>query len=206
MRIELHDGKMAEMLAKTLKAPSKADREALRVVNIAHLAGEGAGETAFSVTDSYRLHRVAFPGVMVAGEPVNVAADAFLKALVTVGKAARAVRGSTVPVVLEMVGESVFVSARDMMEVAVPVRFSTFPECRSIITNDDEMESGGCFEGSYMADLFAAAQHVAEYSTYRTVPNAVTVESLTTRKPARITSASGDGRVRFVGILMPKRR
>jgi hypothetical protein len=63
------------------------------------------------------------------------------------------VRGSTVPVALEMVGESVFVSARDMMEIAVPVRFSTVPECGSIITNDDEMESGGWFEGSYMADL-----------------------------------------------------
>jgi hypothetical protein len=198
---------MAEMLGKALKAPSKADREALRVVNIAHIAGEGAGETAFSVTDSYRLHRVTFPSVMFAGEPVNVDADAFLKALATVGKAARTVRGSTVPVLLETVGaDTMNVSAGDIMSVAVPVRFSTFPECRSIIGDSDEMESGAGFDGGYMADLFAAAEYVAEYSTYRTVPAPVVVESLTVRKPARITSASVDGGVRFVGILMPKRR
>jgi hypothetical protein len=193
---------MAEMLGKALKAPSKAERQALRVVQVSNTA-DGV---AFTVTDSYRLHRVTFTGCAFSGEPVLVDAGELLKALATVGKCARSVRGSTVPVALEMVGESVFVSARDMMEIAVPVRFSTFPECGSIIGDTDEMESGAGFDGDYMADLFAAAQHVAEYAPYKAVPVPVVVESLTVRKPARISAKSSDGGVRFVGILMPKRR
>lgn len=202
MRIELHDGKMAEMLGKALKAPSKADREALRVVQVS----DTADGVAFTVTDSYRLHRVTFTGCAFSGEPVLVDAGELLKALATVGKAARGIRAYVYPVVLETVGESVRISTRDTVAVSVPVSHGSFPECGNIIGDGDEMESGAGFDGDYMADLFAAAQHVADYSPYKAVPSPVVVESLTVRKPARISAKSSDGGVRFVGILMPKRR
>lgn len=202
MKITLTAGQAAT-LVKALKAAVSTDpvRVHLTGVKIASVSN-GATLTA---TDGYRMHEISIAG----------AADHHqIELLVNAGElfdslaaAVRIIGKDNYPVTLDYdYGNEVLVQVNNAAAGAAGVMNLDFPSCGSLLDNTPDSENGAMFNAGFFADLMKAAESVAATGKGKNRAALVTVETMSTRKPCRVTASNDETGVSFRGLIMPCRK
>jgi hypothetical protein len=188
----------AVTLGKVLALAVSDDKYKLHLRTV-RIASDGAGRISFTATDGYIAHRVGIVADTVDIESMpdyDLVIDgvSFTSALTNAGKLA----GKNGTVELSTTYDGVVNVSSGSVNVACDIWDIDPPLLDSILSNTADIEAGVLFNGTKLGDIVKAATLVAGKN------GIVTMETMNTRKPGKITADSDT--LSFIGVIMPCRQ
>jgi hypothetical protein len=185
----------AVTLGKVLALAVSDDKVKLHLRTV-HISGDGAGTVSFTATDGYIAHRVIVETGVESMPDYDLVIDgvSFTSALTNAGKLA----GKNGTVELSTSYDGVVNVSSGSVNVACDIWDIDPPLLDSILSNTADIEAGVLFNGTKLGDIVKAATLVAGKN------GIVTMETMNTRKPGKITADSDT--LSFIGVIMPCRQ
>jgi hypothetical protein len=184
----------AVTLGKVLALAVSNDKVKLHLRTV-RIASDGAGTVSFTVTDGYIAHRVSVESGVESMPEYDLVIDGatFTGALVNTGKLA----GKNGTVELSTTYDGVVNVSSGSVNVACDIWDMDTPPLGAILSDTADIEAGVLFNGTKLGDIVKAATLVAGKD------GIITMATMNTRKPGKITADSGT--LSFLGVIMPCR-
>jgi hypothetical protein len=184
-------------LGKVLALAVSDDKYKLHLRTV-RIASDGAGTVSFTATDGYIAHRVSVVADTVDIEDMphyDLVIDGimFVGALLTAAK--NTVKRGTVELFTSYDG--VVNVSSGSVNVACDIWDMDTPPLGAILSDTADIEAGVLFNGTKLGDIVKAATLVAGKD------GIITMETMNTRKPGKITADSET--LSFLGVIMPCR-